>query len=68
MDSKIIELIQSNDFKKRMAGEHKEVVTRTASLHRMIYKYEHGELEFVPTCPISILKSSLRLCRNMPIF
>lgn len=64
MDSKIIELMQSDDFKRCMAGEYNEVVARMRALRGMIYKYENGKLEFVPNCPVSILKKQFAIMQE----
>ena len=55
MTDLIYNLIQSNDYKRRLYGEYLELKERYNKLDNMIAKYEAGVLEFELTCPISIL-------------
>lgn len=64
MDEKIIKLIQSDDYKERMAGEYQEIVKRVVKLNIMIGKYESGRLEFTPTCPLSLLKKQFEVMQE----
>lgn len=55
MNDLIINLIQSDDYKKRLLGEYLELKERYNKLDIMLAKYEAGVLEFELTCPVSIL-------------
>ena len=44
-------------YKQRMVNEYNELKERTIKLGNMLYKYESGELDFEPTCPINLLKA-----------
>ena len=57
--SDTVELMNSNDYKKRFKAEYFQLLTRCESLEKMIDKYERGELEFEPTCPIELLQKQL---------
>lgn len=56
MNESTINLIQSDDYKKRLFGEYLELKERYNKLDNMIVKYEAGVLEFELTCPISLLQ------------
>jgi hypothetical protein len=56
MSELIIDLIQSNDYKKRLLGEYLELKERHDKLHNMLVRYEAGALDFTPTCSITILQ------------
>lgn len=51
-----IELMNSKDYKERFKAEYHQTKTRYDKLHRMIVRHEAGTLEFVPDCPIELLK------------
>lgn len=44
------------DYKKRMVEEYQELFERTVNLESMLSKYDNGELNFDPTCPIDLLR------------
>ena len=46
-----IELMQSEDYKKRLEAEFYQVNIRYEKLKSMIERWGNNELEFVPTCP-----------------
>ena len=54
--NKIIEMMQSADYKERFKAEYYQLKDRYNKLHRMVVKYEAGTLDFEPTCSIEILK------------
>ena len=51
-----IENMQSADYKDRFKAEYQQTKIRYNKLHKMIVKAEAGALEFVPTCPLALLK------------
>ena len=44
------------DYKLRMINEYKELKEKYDKLHRMLVKYDAGKLDFIPTCPIDLLR------------
>lgn len=46
-----------NEWQKRFVKEYYELRDRFQKLDMMIEKYEKGQLEFEPKCPISLLKN-----------
>ena len=44
------------DWKERFRKEYHELRGRVQKLDMMIGKYEKGQLEFEPNCPIDLLK------------
>jgi len=55
-----INLMTSSDYKERFLAEYEQTKIRYEKLHRMIVKHEAGTLEFIPTCPIELLKDQKR--------
>lgn len=51
-----VNLMNSDDYKERFKAEYYQTKIRYDKLHKMIIKYEAGTLEFIPECPIEILK------------
>jgi len=45
------------EWQKRFVKEYHELRGRFTKLDEMIEKYEKGQLEFEPKCPIDLLKS-----------
>nr|DAJ74005.1 MAG TPA: hypothetical protein [Caudoviricetes sp.] len=45
-----------NEWQKLFVEEYHELKGRFAKLDEMIQKYERGQLEFEPKCPIDLLK------------
>jgi phage protein len=45
-----------NEWQKRFVKEYHELRGRFAKLDEMIQRYEKGQLEFEPKCPIDLLK------------
>ena len=64
MSNKIIELLNSENFKDRMKGEYLFVKNKYDKLHDMIVRYEAGTLEFKPTCNLDILKRQASAMAN----
>jgi hypothetical protein len=54
--NKIIEMMQSEDYKERFKAEYYQLKDRIEKLHRMIIKYEAGNLDFMPACSLRLLK------------
>lgn len=50
------------EWQKRFVKEYHELRGRFTKLDEMIEKYEKGQLEFEPKCPIDLLKGQRRLC------
>ena len=53
----IIELLKSDDYKKRAQGEYYFVKDKYTKLHKVIIKREAGKLDFTPNCPIEQWKA-----------
>ena len=51
-----VNLMNSTDYKERFKAEYYQTKIRYDKLHKMLIKYEAGTLEFIPECPIEILK------------
>lgn len=51
-----IELMTSEDYKDRFKAEYYQTKIRYDKLHRMCVKLEAGTLDFIPDCPIELLK------------
>lgn len=49
------------DYKLRMINEYKELKGKYDRLHRMLVKYDAGKLDFIPTCPIDLLRKQASL-------
>lgn len=58
---KTVELMLSDDYKDRFEAEYRQVVHRANKLRKMIRKYERGELDFEPDCPIDLLVWQLKV-------
>lgn len=52
-----INLMKSDDYKKRFVAEYMQTKIRYNNLHIMITKMEAGTLDFTPTCSMIILKN-----------
>ena len=51
-------------WKDRFKSEYADLKHRTEKLKGMLAKYEEGSLEFVPTCPISLLYEQLEVMKH----
>ncbi len=51
-----IELMQSADYKERFKAEYFQTKIRYEKLHKMLVKAEAGTLNFIPTCPLDLLR------------
>ena len=54
-----VELMLSDDYKKRFKAEYFQLENRLYKLKGMIDKYKAGTLGFEPTCPIELLEEQL---------
>lgn len=50
-----IEIMTSEDYRERFKAEYYQLKIREHRLLTMLEKYERGELNFEPTCPVSVL-------------
>lgn len=53
--SDTFDYIASDDYKERFVGEYLELCIRIEKLRTIISRYEHGTLDFEPTCSIGLL-------------
>lgn len=53
------ELMCSEDYKERFIAEYKQLEIRYHGLKNMVDKWDHGELEFDPTCSRDIYAGQL---------
>lgn len=44
------------DYKQRMVNEYWELKGKYNNLHGMLVRYDAGKLDFMPTCPIGLLR------------
>ena len=51
-----VEMMFSDDYKKRFVAEYVQTKIRYKKLHRMTTKYEAGTLDFEPQCSLELLK------------
>lgn len=54
-----INMMNSNDYKERFKAEYHQLKIRIDKLTNMLVKYDAGTLDFVPSCPIGVLKDQL---------
>lgn len=59
-----IELMKSEDYKKRFKAEYYQLEIRCEKLASMIEKYKAGKLDFEPVCPIEMLEEQLKHMRE----
>lgn len=59
-----IELMNSEDYKKRFKAEYYQTKIRYEKLHRMIIKYEANTLSFEPKCSKELLKEQANYMGN----
>ena len=55
-----VELMQSEDYKKRFKAEYYQVKIRLEKLKTMLEKWDNGELDFKPTCPRMIFDGQVK--------
>ena len=54
-----IPMMESDDYKERFNAEYNQLNIRLKKLSEFITKYENEELNFIPSCPIKVLKGQL---------
>lgn len=59
-----VEMMFSDDYKKRFVAEYVQTKIRYKKLHRMTTKYEAGTLDFEPQCSLELLKEQKMHMRN----
>lgn len=59
-----ITMMLSDDYKERFKAEYYQAKIRFNKLAIMLNKYEDGQLEFIPACPISLLYGQLSDMRH----
>lgn len=52
-----VAMMGSEDYKERFKAEYIQTKIRYEKLHNMIVRYEAGTLDFMPSCPLNLLKS-----------
>ena len=57
-------LMMSPSFKDRVKAEYHQLKIRCEKLEAMCQKYEAGELDFTPNCPLELLKEQLGYMQN----
>lgn len=57
---KIVDLMNSEDYKDRFAAEYYQLKIRMDKLSRVITGYKGGTLDFTPTCPIELLEEQYK--------
>lgn len=56
--------IFSQDYKERFIAEYRFLKERHSRLVKMLYDWEFGKLNFVPTCPKEILETQERSMKS----
>ncbi|WP_300628055.1 hypothetical protein [uncultured Thomasclavelia sp.] len=51
-----VEMMQSDDYKERFKAEYYQTLERFNKLYNLLIKHEAGTLDFVPSCPITLLQ------------
>ena len=59
-----IEMMNSDDYKKRYRAEYHQVRIRAEKLQAMLEKYKEGTLPFTPTCSYEMLYTQLIYMNN----
>ncbi len=57
---KIVDLMNSEDYRDRFAAEYYQLKIRMEKLSRLISGYKAGTLDFTPTCPIELLEEQYK--------
>lgn len=55
-----VEMMNSEDYKKRFKAEYYQVVIRYKKLKDMLLKWDNGVLNFKPTCPRSTYNMQIK--------
>ena len=59
-----IDLMTSEDYRKRFEAEYYQLKIREQKLHNMLVRYDAGTLGFIPDCSIQLLKDQLSIMRD----
>lgn len=51
-----IEMMNSDDYKECFKAEYYQTLERFNKLYKLLIKHEAGTLDFVPSCPITLLQ------------
>lgn len=57
---KIIEMMQSDDYRERFKAEYYQLKDRHQKLHLMLAKHRLSKLDFTPKCSITLLEEQER--------
>lgn len=60
-------LMCSQDYKDRFVAEYQQLTIRADRLSVMILKAENGQLDFVPTTPLWMLKQQLNMMEGYKV-
>lgn len=52
------------DYKDRFMQEYKDLLKRTVKLESILAKFDKGELDFIPTCPVELLRKQLTIMKD----
>lgn len=59
-----VELMLSEDYKKRFEAEYIQTKIRLKKLEDMLSKWDRKELDFTPTCPRSIYDKQVKFMKG----
>lgn len=59
-----VELMNSEDYRNRFKAEYYQTAIRYIKLYDMIKSYANGNLHFIPSCPIEMLKVQLDIMHS----
>lgn len=60
-----VQLMLSGDYRDRFKAEYYQLCIRYNKLTGMLFRYDNGKLEFVPKCPIEVLRLQSVLMKQM---
>lgn len=52
-----VEMMNSADYKERFKAEYLQTRIRHGKLEYMLERHDEGTLDFIPACPIELLKA-----------
>lgn len=55
-----VEMMSSEDYKKRFKAEYLQLKIRMNGLSSMLKKYKNNELDFTPSCSYDLLNGQLK--------
>lgn len=59
-----VELMNSDDYKRRFAAEYAQLKIRLKKLNDMLDRFDSGEIHFIPTCPVDLLRVQAKSMKN----